>query len=66
MIFSPMAWKRNFQFLTFVLNMKLLIYSKGFEKNHSDKIMIFLNSQSFSINHMKRDFDVKSSIFAPN
>ena len=35
-------------------------------KKTTDKIMIFLNSQSFAINHMKRDFDVKSSIFAPN
>ena len=38
----------------------------SFRKKHSDKILILLNSQNLAINIIKRNFDVKISIFASN
>ena len=52
--------------LYFGVNMKFLIYSIVLEKKHFDKILILLNNQNLAINIIKRNFDVKISILAPN
>ena len=38
----------------------------SFIEKTTDKIISFFNSQNLVINHIKRNFDVKFSIFAPN